>query len=137
MTTFAVLLSTFLWPIAPAPRESPVHLGVPAACVRREAARLIEGGRASWYGIESTASGMSMAGLTCAHRFLRFGTRVLVVNQAKPYREAILLVVDRTGPKMIRMHPPRVIDLSPAARDAIMPGQGLCDVVLYQARSEP
>ena len=126
MTTFA-LLSALLLPLPPAPAWGPPHVTVPAS-----APRAYQSGEASWYGYEPTAWGDSMAGLTAAHRTLPRGTRVLVVAQVPPFREAIVRIVDR-GPRAIRRpgHKVRVIDLSPDARAAIMPDRGLVDVVLY------
>jgi rare lipoprotein A len=72
-------------------------------------------GIASVYSNRSTASGESMdpKGMTTAHRFLPFGTKVKVTNQDNGL-SAVVRINDR-GP-FVRG---RVIDLSPAAASAL------------------
>ena len=53
-------------------------------------------GRASFYSGGRTASGGTVGAATCAHRWLPFGTRVLVTNLAN-LKRAVLIVNDR-GP---------------------------------------
>ncbi|NNM72387.1 septal ring lytic transglycosylase RlpA family protein [Enterovirga aerilata] len=79
----------------------------------------LQSGMASWYGPgfhgRKTASGerFNTNDLTAAHRFLPFGTRVKVVNQATG-RSVVVRINDR-GP----FHRGRVIDLSRASAAAI------------------
>lgn len=79
-------------------------------------------GGASWYAMHSkTASGerMNPAKLTAAHRSLRFGTKVRVVNRGNG--KAVVVRVNDRGP-FIRG---RVLDLSKAAANQIgMIGSG-------------
>lgn len=76
-------------------------------------------GKASWYGAKfhgkRTASGkrFNMHQLTCAHRSLPFGTRILVKNP-KTKKQCVVEVTDR-GPFCRG----RVIDLSKAAARAL------------------
>lgn len=81
-----------------------------------------ECGRASWYGLHSrTASGemMNPAEMTAAHRSLRFGSRVLVVNQRNG-RSVVVRINDR-GPFVKG----RIIDVSKAAAQQLgMVGSG-------------
>ncbi|MFB2553122.1 septal ring lytic transglycosylase RlpA family protein [Ensifer soli] len=73
-------------------------------------------GGASWYALTSrTASGerMNASNLTAAHRSLKFGTRIEVVNRNNG-RSVVVRVNDR-GP-FIRG---RVVDLSKAAANSI------------------
>jgi rare lipoprotein A len=72
-------------------------------------------GLASVYNDQDTASGekMNPGAMTAAHRTLPFGTKVTVVNRRNG-RSAVVRINDR-GP-LVRG---RVIDLSPAAADAL------------------
>ena len=84
-------------PTAPLVASAPVASGV-------------QTGRASYYGGGGlTAAGGRVGAATCAHRWLPFGTRVLVTNLANAHR-AILTVNDR-GPFVGG----RVIDVSVGA----------------------
>jgi rare lipoprotein A len=77
--------------------------------------RLAPSGIASVYSDHNTASGepMNSAAMTAAHRTLPFGTRVTVINRNNG-RSAVVRINDR-GPFVHG----RVIDLSPAAADAL------------------
>lgn len=76
-----------------------------------------------------------MRGLCAAHRSLPFGTKVLVIVQdTARHEEAVVTIIDRTGPRMIHMRPRRIIDLGPAARDVLLHGRGLARVSLYAVR---
>ena len=96
---------------APAPQASlplpPPQATAGAACV--------QWGLASWYrpapGQWLTADGARLAthGLTAAHPFLPFGTRVRVTDLAT--RRSVTVRIDDRGPFV----PGRIIDLSPAA----------------------
>ncbi len=94
-----------------------------------EAGRVIQSGRASWYGPgfhgRRTASGetFNTNELTAAHRTLPFGTRVRVVNK-KTGKSVVVRINDR-GPYAHG----RVIDLSRASAQAIVIlGVGSVDV---------
>jgi rare lipoprotein A len=94
-----------------------------------EAGRVIQSGRASWYGPgfhgRRTASGetFNTNELTAAHRTLPFGTRVRVVNK-KTGKSVVVRINDR-GPYAHG----RVIDLSRASAQAIgILGVGSVDV---------
>jgi rare lipoprotein A len=86
-------------------------------------------GQASWYDLDSaTASGETMndAALTAAHRFLPFGTKVLIENIANG-RSVVVRINDR-GPFVAG----RVIDVSKAAAKALdMMADGMTDVRLH------
>jgi rare lipoprotein A len=91
---------------------------------------IIEEGKASFYGPgwqgRRTASGerYNMMGLTAAHHWLPFGSRVRVVDQ-ETGREVVVTITDRLG------HARRVIDLSVgAARELGILHQGLAHVTL-------
>jgi rare lipoprotein A len=81
--------------------------------------RSLQAGMASWSGPgfqgRKTASGerFNTNELTAAHRFLPFGTRVLVVNQST--RRSVVVRINDRGP----FHGGRVIDLSRASAAAI------------------
>jgi rare lipoprotein A len=85
----------------------------------KEAGKVIQSGRASWYGPgfhgRRTASGetFNTNELTAAHRTLPFGTRVKVVNK-KTGKSVVVRINDR-GPYAHG----RVIDLSRASAQAI------------------
>jgi rare lipoprotein A len=90
----------------------------------------LQSGVASWYGPgfhgRRTASGerFNTNELTAAHRYLPFGTRVKVVNQATG-RSVVVRINDR-GP----FHGGRVIDLSRASAAAIgLGGTGRVQIV--------
>ena len=70
-------------------------------------------GRASFYSGGRTASGGFVGAATCAHRFLPFGTRVLVTNLAN-LRQMVLVVNDR-GPFVGG----RIVDVSRTAASAL------------------
>jgi len=99
--------------------------------VRSKIARsaLQQTGQASWYDLDSaTASGEKMndAALTAAHRFLPFGTKVLIENIANG-RSVVVRINDR-GPFVAG----RVIDVSKAAAKALdMMADGMTDVRLH------
>jgi rare lipoprotein A len=89
---------------------------------------LYQTGQASWYSLDSvTASGEKMddAGLTAAHNFLPFGTKVLIENVANG-RSVVVRINDR-GPFVAG----RIIDLSKAAAEALeIMADGVADVRL-------
>ena len=132
MTLLAALSALLL----PAPTQSAPHLSMPAAH-RAEPARPFAAGVASWYEQGTiTASGerFDPDAMTCAlpRRFKRayMGRRILVVDQAPPYRECVVRVNDVGPADWTR----RVVDLSRGARRLVMPGAGLCRVELYLVR---
>jgi rare lipoprotein A len=86
-------------------------------------------GIASVYSDHHTASGerMSSGAMTAAHRTLPFGTKVTVLNRSNG-RSAVVRINDR-GPFV----PGRVIDLSPAAAQALKVN-GLASVSLIVER---
>jgi len=93
----------------------------------------IFGGIASWYGGKfhgrKTASGSTydMNKLTCAHKTLPFGTKLLVFNPQNG-RQVQVVVTDR-GPYVGQ----RVIDLSKAAADKLCIS-GIGNVVCYAGK---
>jgi len=104
---------------------SPAAQAEPAA----PAGKVIQSGRASWYGPgfhgRRTASGetFNTNELTAAHRTLPFGTKVRVVNK-KTGKSVVVRINDR-GPYAHG----RVIDLSKASAQAIgISGVGSVDV---------
>jgi rare lipoprotein A len=98
----------------------------------REGVSRVQEGRASWYGKEqhgrATASGerFNMYELTAAHRTLRMGTRVRVIN-LRNGRNVIVRINDR-GPYSRG----RVIDVSYAAARQL----GMLDAGIIQVRLE-
>lgn len=115
--TFAALIVCLEF--EPAKAESPTTLK-----------KLVQG-TASWYGPHfhgrRTASGAiyNMYQLTCAHRTLPFGTKLLVCN--KTTAKTCLVTVNDRGPYFGR----RVLDLSKAAAHELGI-TGLAEVVCYQ-----
>lgn len=90
-----------------------------------------QSGKASWYGRKfhgrKTASGerYNMNSLTAAHRFLPFGTRVLVTNTNN--NQSVMVRINDRGPFIAG----RIIDLSPAAFKRISHvGRGILNVKL-------
>jgi rare lipoprotein A len=78
---------------------------------------LAESGQASWYG--------SGGGYTAAHKTLPFGTRVRVTNNRNG--RSVTVVINDRGPFI----PGRIIDLSPAAAQAIgIKGSGVGSVTI-------
>ena len=121
---FTLMLATFLV------SSSAILLpSVASAEPSNESGKVIQSGRASWYGPgfhgRRTASGetFNTNELTAAHRTLPFGTRVRVVNK-KTGKSVVVRINDR-GPYAHG----RVIDLSRASAQAIgMLGVGSVDV---------
>lgn len=113
---------------APAGMQTMPHVTVWTASVHAALARqaryvvaaarqaITQNGLASWYGLEfagrRTSSGVRFdpMRLTCAHRTLPLGSRVLVTSQ-ETGRSVVVTVIDR-GPYA---DPDRIIDLSRAA----------------------
>lgn len=99
----------------------------------QEAQASVQCGAASWYGVgdgfdgQRTASGerFNAYGLTAAHRYLPFGAKVRVVNQANG--RSVTLRVNDDGPHVSG----RIIDLSEGAFARIASlGQGVARVCL-------
>ena len=97
--------------------------------------RVLEQGRASWYGADfqgrRTASGerFDMHAFTAAHKTLPFGTRVLVRNPRNG-KQVVVRINDR-GP----FSRDRIIDLShAAARRLGLDASGHGHVVLHEAQ---
>lgn len=99
----------------------------------QEAKASVQCGAASWYGVgdgfdgQRTASGerFNAYGLTAAHRYLPFGAKVRVVNQANG--RSVTLRVNDDGPHVSG----RIIDLSEGAFARIASlGQGVARVCL-------
>lgn len=111
-----------------------------AACAHgslpsQASSRVLEQGRASWYGADfqgqRTASGerFDMHAFTAAHKTLPFGTRVLVRNPRNG-KQVVVRINDR-GP----FSQSRIIDLSrAAARHLGLEGSGHGHVVLHEAQ---
>lgn len=101
-----------------------------------EAVRLVEDGKASWYGPnfhgKLTANGeqYDMYGMTAAHRTLPFNTLVLVENIDSG--KSVLVRINDRGPFANN----RIIDLSKkAAQEIGMIGPGIANVKLYVAKN--
>lgn len=94
--------------------------------VRAIGSSSVQVGRASYYGGNGrTASGGHIGSATCAHRWLPFGTRILVTN-LRNLRRAILTVNDR-GP----FARGRIVDVSRGAAGMLgMIGAGVANVRL-------
>lgn len=122
---WGIFLAVFVGPKPGQPDWCPITH--PAA---KPAKVAIQSGKSSWYGPgfegKKTASGriFHSSEMTCAHRTLPFGTRILVTSGS---RSVEVVVTDR-GPYVKG----RILDLSHAAMERLAPGKGLIWVTLWR-----